>query len=81
MTVNVPLPPGTRAKNLDVVMTPKKLKVELRSILQLTAGPSQGRARADPRGRAFRGHYLRRLVVDHWCVRRCSSTDAQTTVS
>lgn len=29
MTVNVPLPPGTRAKNLDVVMTPKKLKVKL----------------------------------------------------
>lgn len=29
VTVNVPLPPGTRAKNLDVVMTPKKLKVKL----------------------------------------------------
>lgn len=29
MTVNVPLPPGTRAKNLDVVMGPKRLKVRL----------------------------------------------------
>jgi hypothetical protein len=43
VTVNVPLPPGTRAKNLDVVMTPKKLKAS--EVVAVTDGRSKSRAR------------------------------------